>query len=145
MHVNHYSIYVSGLLSIIFIFLFIIVFQMRFACLCGKYRDEMNHGRCDFLFSPHYLLSFLFKAGGTLATSPLLQAFSRASQIHIQLLGFFTQANINNFFGTYVPTVPFYQISEVQVTIYKSFLLKNISLTQIFFIFIFLHSNFQVF
>ncbi len=61
------------------------------------------------------ILLLLIAAGGTLATSELLQSFSRARQLVIALLRPYTADTVDSPFGSPIPTLPFYQISDVQV------------------------------
>ncbi len=54
-------------------------------------------------------------AGGTLATSTVLQNFARATHLRVVLLSYYTGLTAVNGFGDALPTLPFYQISEIEV------------------------------
>ena len=60
-------------------------------------------------------LTPLTTAGGTLATSETLQTFSRARLLRLGLQALFGSTTALSPFGEPVPTLPFYQISDVQV------------------------------
>jgi hypothetical protein len=55
-------------------------------------------------------------AGGTLVTSAVLQKFSRARFIQLSLRAFFTDETATDSFGIPVPTFPFYQVADLQVS-----------------------------